>query len=114
MKFVELIAAVFLTTPLLAWSGGMETPAGGMTIKYLGVQQSGNLAFFDTVEVLAGAAPRNCPYGLYYVDLSTAAGRAIYATLLTTKSAGKKLYRVDWVLNGTGSNCLAHIVVTQD
>ena len=110
MNLLKFIAPIILAFPMMSF-GATEAPSGGMTIRYMGVQQNGNLGFFDTTEAPANAPSRNCPNGLYYLDLSTTAGRAIYATLLTTKVAGRKLFRVDWALSG---NCMATIVVPQD
>jgi hypothetical protein len=106
-----IIGIICLMMTLHSYADTTEAPSTGLTILYLGVQQSGNLGFFTTAEAPASAGIRGCAAGLYYLDLSTAAGRAIYSTLLSAHMAGKKILRLDWSKPG---NCMATIVVTKD
>jgi hypothetical protein len=37
-----------------------------------------------------------CTYGLFYIDLTTESGKAILSLVLTAKSTGQKVVRVDY------------------
>ena len=121
MKFacsLGVIVAV-LVFPLKSMALTTEAPPGGLSVVVLGTFASGtyntgglpNGAYFDTKEVPAVSRPGGCPYNLYYVDLSSTGGRAIYATLLTVKMSTGKLGRVDWErASGSPGLCFAVLV----
>ncbi|KAF0811399.1 hypothetical protein IGB42_04165 [Andreprevotia sp. IGB-42] len=114
IKYFKALSVMLVCLTGLAHAG-VETPAGGITITLLGVSVSGTQAFFNTTELPAGNAPRNCLYGMYYVDLSSASGRLIYTTLLAAQSSGRKLLRLDWALQGASPQmCYVSLIQLQD
>lgn len=55
----------------------------------------------------------SCGGFIYLDDLSTAAGKALYSTLLTAYSLGKALERVDYAPNAGGTCVISAIQVGQ-
>lgn len=90
-----------------------ETPAGGMTITRLGTQAP-SWAYFQVPELNAEAAPRNCSWGLFYIDMTMPSGRAAYNTLVAAQLVGKKIARIDWSKVDGSSQCWVAIVQLQD
>ncbi|CCN48808.1 conserved hypothetical protein [Vibrio nigripulchritudo MADA3029] len=41
-----------------------------------------------------------CKWGIMYIDLSTEAGKAMFSQVLTAKSAGFKVVRIDYTKSG--------------
>lgn len=56
---------------------------------------TGARAGFSTVEGL----PAQCTYGLMYIDLTQPSGKAQLAQVLTAKTAGHKIVRLDYTIN---------------
>ena len=68
------------------------------TVASIGVQ--GQTAYVS----LSPAPSAACLYGLVYItDISTASGKALYATLLTSYTMGKSLGRIDYSQNVSGA-----------
>jgi hypothetical protein len=44
-----------------------------------------------------------CKWGIMYINLSTNAGKAMMSQLLTAKSAGFKVVRIDYAVSSSGS-----------
>lgn len=57
-----------------------------------------NRAGFYTAEGLA-----ECKWGIMYINLSHYAGRAMMSQLLTAKSAGFKVVRIDYAVSSSGT-----------
>ena len=58
-----------------------------------------------------------CLYDIVYIagisDLTTAAGKAFYATLLTAYSQGKPISRLDYSNASTGGQCFVSLIEVQ-
>jgi hypothetical protein len=54
----------------------------------------------------------NCSNNVVYIDLTTAAGRGMYATLLSAQAQGRKLYRVNYTATSSGNatTCTANLI----
>lgn len=57
-----------------------------------------NRAGFYTAEGLS-----ECKWGIMYINLSNYAGRAMMSQLLTAKSAGFKVVRIDYAVSSSGT-----------
>jgi len=83
---------------LISFSASALTTDTARTITSIGAQGQSAYLILTPAPSLA-----SCAYGLVYLDdLSTAAGKALYSTLLTAYSQGKALERVDYAPNGAG------------
>ncbi|GLX85931.1 hypothetical protein tloyanaT_21830 [Thalassotalea loyana] len=60
--------------------------------------EAGNTAGFYTVEGLA-----DCKWQIMRIDLATEAGRAMFSQVLTAKSAGFKIVRIDYSISADGT-----------
>jgi hypothetical protein len=60
------------------------------------------LAGFYTVESLP-----ECQWGIFYIDLSNDAGRALFSMALTAKASNWEIKRVDYTVDATSATCLA-------
>ena len=49
---------------------------------------------------------QECKWGIMYIDLSTEAGKAMFSQVLTAKTAGFKIVRIDY--SKTGALCKAN------
>lgn len=106
MKNKIFLVAALLTFsalhPLLARADADLVDWGaGMTIRSIGVGTgTDGAAYFDIAEYPASA--KGCTWEYYYIDLSTPAGVATYATLLNAHNRGKKLKRLHFFQSTTG------------
>lgn len=83
--------------------------AAGFTITRFGVGTGQDGAgYFDLAE--QPAAEKGCTWGLYYVNLSTPAGVATYATLLNARNRGKKLSRLHFYQSANPGGCSVNLI----
>lgn len=64
--------------------------------------------YFDIAE--APGIGKGCTWGLYYINLSTPAGVATYATLLNARNRGKKLTRVHFFQTSNPGSCTVNLI----
>jgi len=87
-------------------SAALATEDHNLTITIVGTQSSGSVAYFSTQQGFSV----NCAYGIAYIDLTTTAGQNEYATILTAKSTGATLTKVDYTQNSDGT---CHVVLVE-
>lgn len=78
-----------------------QSQAPGTPVATIGVQ--GNLAYFSF-----SGADSACNWYLYYIDITTTAGKAMYSSLLASKISGLNLTRVDYT--NSGGTCTVSLV----
>ena len=108
-KLSSLAAALLLTLSAgTAFAG--NTIDNNRTITKLGTQfGSAYIAFTPALSL-----PGGCLFDIVYIaDLSTAAGKAYYATLLTAYSQGKPVSRVDYNNASSGGQCFVTLIEVQ-
>lgn len=114
MKTKIFLAAAVLAfgvlSPVLALADGDLIDGGaGMTISRMGVGTGADgAAYFDITEHPAAAT--GCTWGLYYINLSTPAGVATYATLLNMHNRGKKLSRMHFFQTANPGTCSVNLI----
>ena len=108
-KLISIAAAM-----LISLFGSQAFAASGTdlnrTIVKIGAQfGSAYIAFSPALSIVGG-----CLFDIVYIqDLSTAAGKSYYATLLTAYSQGKPVSRVDYSNSSTGGQCFMTLVEVQ-
>lgn len=96
----------------VAWADGTLYSPSGYTPIYVGVGVY-NTANFSVAEGPPSAS--TCLYSLFYIDISSTSGRALYATVLAAKQAGKKFTTIQWVTSGSNTAaCWATSVMLMD
>jgi hypothetical protein len=102
-----LIKVGILLVGFTSGSVALATEDHNLTITDVGSSSSGSsqLAYFCTAQALSV----NCLYNVLYIDLSTSGGQAELAEVLTAKSTGATLTKVDYTQNPDGS-CYAYLV----
>ena len=102
-KFISLVFAVLTVFSANSAFAASATDLN-KTITRLGAQSG--FAYFVVSPALTIAG--GCSGGdiVYIADLSTAAGKSYYATLLTAYSQGKPISRVDYGNSAPGGLCL--------
>ncbi len=85
----------------------LDATDNNKTITKIGVQ--GNIAYISVTPAITLSG--GCLFNILYVgDITTASGKAFYATLLTAYSQGKPLSRVDYSNGGTGQQCFVTLL----
>jgi hypothetical protein len=97
-SFVRL-SAISLLAGLVPCGAALAETETDKTIDRVGV--SGTVAYFTAVEGFAA-----CSSGAMQVDLSTPAGRALYATVLTAKATTRKLSRIEFSIDAASGACV--------
>ena len=92
-----IITSVLISLSSVALAAQISTPK---TVKRIFTEGSTRGGFY-AVEGIS-----ECQWGIMFVDLSTAAGKGMLSQLLTAKSAGFKVVRIDYSVSGSGT-CLA-------
>ncbi len=101
-----LIQAAVLALGLGIGSVASANEDRNLTITELGSSStSSQLAYFYTAQGFS----TSCAYNVMYIDLSTSGGQAELAELITAKSTGATLTRVDYTQHSDGS-CYAYLV----
>ena len=101
----KLIAVAISLIVTLAASSAFGATDFNKTIVKIGAQ--GNVAYIQLSPALTIGVAGTCQYDIIYeADITTASGKAYYATLLTAYSQGKPLSRVDYLNVGVpGTVC---------
>lgn len=108
-KFISVVAALLVSfAASSAFAGNIID--NNRTITKLGTQfGSAYIAFSPALSL-----PGGCLFDIVYIaDLSTAAGKAYYATLLTAYSQGKPVSRVDYNNASSGGQCFVTLIEVQ-
>lgn len=108
--YVALLTLMLTASPSFA-DGDALVPGYG-TIVSFGVEATS--AYFDLPELSAAASVRNCQWGLYYVDTTSAGGRVIYASLALARATGKKITRIAWTQSASGAQCFVSLLQISD
>ena len=110
MKKLISIAAALLVSFAANSAFAGNTIDNNRTITKLGTQFGSAYIAFTPALSLAGG----CLFDIVYIaDLSTAAGKAYYATLLTAYSQGKPVSRVDYNNASAGGQCFVTLIEVQ-
>lgn len=106
----KLISLVFAALISFSASSAFAVSATDLnrTIVKLGAQSG--FAYIQVTPALSIAG--GCQGGdfVYVADLSTAAGKSYYATLLTAYSQGKPISRVDYANSAAGGVCIMSLL----
>ena len=110
MKKLMSIAAVMLISLFGSQAFAANAIDNNRTIVKIGAQfGSAYIAFSPALSIAGG-----CLFDIVYIqDLSTAAGKSYYATLLTAYSQGKPVARVDYANSTAGGQCFMTLVEVQ-
>jgi hypothetical protein len=92
-----VITAVFMSISSLAFSAQISTPK---TVKRIFTEGSTRAGFY------ASEGITECKWGIMYLNLSTESGKGMLSQVLTAKSAGFKVVRIDYTVSSSGT-CLA-------
>src|SRR5450759_3254613 len=112
MKKLITVAIALLAALSASTAFALTATDFNKTIVRIGTQSGA--AYIALSPALTIGASGTCLYDLVYVaDLSTAAGKAFYATLLTAYSQGKPLSRVDYSNAGAGTVCFISLIEVQ-
>lgn len=84
-------------------TGAAAVGESNKTVDRFGLQRSGSLAFFSTLEA---SGVTNCQWGLVYMDVSTDFGKTAVAHLMAARAAGKKL---KWFEFSVATNGLCYL-----
>ena len=107
MKKLISIAASLLISLLASPAFAASATDNNKTIVKIGAQFGSAYIAFSPALTIAGG----CLFDIVYIaDLSTAAGKSYYATLLTAYSQGKPISRVDYGNTSTGGQCFVTLV----
>lgn len=107
MKKLISVAAALLISLLASPAFAANAIDNNKTIVKIGAQFGSAYIAFSPALTIAGG----CLFDIVYIaDLSTAAGKSYYATLLTAYSQGKPISRVDYGNAGTGQQCFVTLV----
>ena len=108
----KLITAAI--TLLVAFSASTVFAATDLNKTIVKIGTQSGLAYISLSPALTIGPSGTCLYNLVYVaDLSTASGKAMYATLLSAYSQGKPLSRVDYSNAGAGTLCYVSLIEVQ-
>ena len=108
----KLIAAAI--TLLVAFSASTVFAATDLNKTIVKIGTQSGIAYISLSPALTIGPSGTCLFNLLYVsDLSTAAGKAMYATLLSAYSQGKPLSRVDYTNSGAGTVCFVSLIEVQ-
>jgi hypothetical protein len=92
-----VVTAVLMSISSVAFSAQISAPK---TVKRIFSEGSTGAGFYATEGIT------ECRWGIMYLNLSTEAGKAMFSQLLTAKSAGFKVVRIDYTVSSSGT-CLA-------
>ena len=103
MEFeLKLLKKIIITSVLISISSVSLAAqiSTSKTVKRIFTERS-TAAGFYAVEGIS-----ECKWGIMYLDLSTEAGKGMLSQVLTAKSAGFKVVRIDYTVSSSGT-CLA-------
>ncbi|MBD1557666.1 hypothetical protein HC752_12055 [Vibrio sp. S9_S30] len=91
MKAKTLLAVALATLSVFVQA---EQILGSKTVLRTFSEGSAKAGFYTTEGL------QECKWGIMYIDLSTEAGKAIFSQVLTAKTAGFKIVRIDYSKSG--------------
>ncbi|CCN35975.1 conserved hypothetical protein [Vibrio nigripulchritudo SFn27] len=89
-----IIASVLMSVSSALLAAQISTPK---TVKRV-FSEGATSAGFYTVEGIP-----ECKWGIMYLNLSTEAGKGMFSQVLTAKSAGFKVVRIDYAVSSSGT-----------
>jgi hypothetical protein len=92
-----IITSVLISISSVSLAAQISTPK---TVKRIFTEGSTGAGFY-AVEGIS-----DCKWGIMYLNLSTEAGKGMLSQVLTAKSAGFKVVRIDYTVSSSGT-CLA-------
>lgn len=83
----------FLLATLLAVTTQADQESSPKAVSSVGSQKNGAAAYFR----VEGNWSTNCKFNVMYFESNTAFGKSALSIILTAKSTGKKLSRIDYI-----------------